>query len=363
MKHLLLSFTILLSLVVRSQDTASVQKKIQITPMPILLFDPFTGFGYGVLANFNYLLGDAATTRYSNSQFIAMNTTRGQTAIQANHQIFLHDEKFLWQGKLQFLNWPEYTYGLGARTPDTEPTKELVSYRAIELEERLMWRLGKSKNFIGPQYRLYSSWNLASNQPDSVSFFKQEAIGNQSYIASGIGLHFVHDSRDNVQNAYTGKYLELAINPFVKVLGSTQNWTNLRVDARTYTSSKGRHKQVVATRFLGEQAIGEVPYMLTPMPGRYFATRGFVQGRYRGKTFLSAEVEYRRNIWKILGGVLFANVHTVSQPNGSIQYFNPALGGGLRVTMSEAQRINFRLDYARGIIDNGGLYFHVTEAF
>ncbi|OBQ31591.1 MAG: hypothetical protein AN485_23650, partial [Anabaena sp. MDT14b] len=92
-------------------------------------------------------------------------------------------------------------------------------------------------------------------------------------------------------------------------------------------------------------------------------SRGFVQGRYRGKTFLSAEVEYRRNIWKILGGVLFANVHTVSQPNGSIQYFNPALGGGLRVTMSEAQRINFRLDYARGIIDNGGLYFHVTEAF
>jgi hypothetical protein len=79
------------------------------------------------LVNFNYLLGDAATTRYSNSQFIAMNTTRGQTAIQANHQIFLHDEKFLWQGKLQFLNWPEYTYGLGARTPDTEPTKELVS--------------------------------------------------------------------------------------------------------------------------------------------------------------------------------------------------------------------------------------------
>jgi hypothetical protein len=75
MKHLLLSFTILLSLVVRSQDTASVQKKFQITPMPILLFDPFTGFGYGVLANFNYLLGDAATTRYSNSQFIAMNTT------------------------------------------------------------------------------------------------------------------------------------------------------------------------------------------------------------------------------------------------------------------------------------------------
>lgn len=363
MKQLLLILSVFCCLLVRAQDTTAAQKKFQVTPMPILLFDPFTGFGYGVLANFNYLLGDASTTRYSNSQFIALHTTHGQTAVQANHQIFLDNEKFLWQGKLQFLEFPEYTYALGARTPATEPTKERISYRAIELEERLLWRMGTSKNFIGPQYRLFSCWNLMSDQPDSVSFFKQEAIGNQSFIASGIGVHFVHDSRDNVQNAYTGKYLELAFNPYVKVLGSTQNWSNLRVDFRWYHSFKATAQKVFATRVLCEQAIGEVPYMLTPMPGRYFATRGYVQGRYRGKTFLSAEAEYRRHIWRKLGGVVFANINTVSEPNGFIQYMNPAAGAGVRVVMSKEQRINFRVDYAKGLNDNGGLYFHVTEAF
>lgn len=363
MKQILLICSLLCMLGGKAQDTTVTQKKFQVTPMPVLLFDPFTGFGYGVLANFNYLLGDAATTRYSNSQFIAMHTSRGQTAAQVNHQIFMHDEKFLWQGKLQFLDWPEYTYALGARTTGTEPVKELISYRAIELEERLMWRIGSTKNFVGPQYRLFSSWNLSSNQPDSVSFFAREAIGNRSYIASGVGVHFVHDSRDNVQNAFSGKYLEVAVNPFVKAMGSTQNWTNVRVDFRNYISFDAKHTTVLATRLLGEQAIGEVPYMLTPMPGRYFATRGYVQGRYRGKTFLSAEAEYRRHLWKKLGGVVFANIHTVSQPDGSIQYVNPAAGLGIRVLMSAAQRINFRLDYARGLNDNGGLYFHVTEAF
>lgn len=363
MKQLLLIPALVCCLLSKAQDTTTIQKKFQVTPMPILLFDPFTGFGYGVLANFNYLLGDAATTRYSNSQFLALHTTRGQTAVQVNHQIFLQDETFLWQGKLQFLDWPEYTYALGARTANTEPVKELISYRAIELEERIMWRIGKSKNFIGPQYRLFSCWNLSSNQADSVSFFKQEAIGNQSFIASGIGLHFVHDSRDNVQNAYSGKYLELAFNPYVKLLGSTQNWSNMRVDFRWYHSFKAKGQKVIATRVLCEQAIGEVPYMLTPMPGRYFATRGYVQGRYRGKTFLSAEAEYRRHIWRSLGGVVFGNVNTVSEPNGNIQYLNPAAGAGVRVSLSKAQRINLRVDYAKGLNDNGGLYFHITEAF
>ena len=363
MKQFVCAISLITCLVAHAQDTTTVQKKFQVTALPVLLFDPFTGFGYGVMANFNYLLGQASTTRYSNSQFLALHTTHGQTAIQTNHQIFLDKEKVLWQGKLQFLDWPEYTYGLGARTLNTPPTKELISYRAIELEERFLLRIGSTKNFIGPQYRLYSCWNLSSDQPDNISFFKREAIGNQSFVASGIGLHLVHDSRDNVQNAYSGKYLELAFNPYVKMLGSTQNWSNLRVDFRWYHSFKSTTQKVLATRVLCEEAIGEVPYMLMPMPGRYFATRGYVQGRSRGKTFVSAEAEYRRHVWRKLGAVVFANMYSVSEPNGSIEYLNPAAGAGVRWLLSKEQRINLRIDYAHGIKDNGGLYFLVTEAF
>jgi hypothetical protein len=362
MKLKLLSLFLLAAVTLKAQDTL-VQKRIQVNPLPLLLFNPFTGFGYGVVVNANYLLGDPATTRFSNSQFLAMHTTHKQTAVQANHQIFLSGERFLWQGKLQYLDWPEFTYGMGANTEGSAPVKECISYKAIELEERIMWRIGKRKNFIGPQYRLFKSWQMSSDQPDSVSFFAKEAIGNKGYTASGVGAHFVHDSRDNVQNAYKGHYLELAANPFVKILGSTQNWTNFRIDYRYYRSLKSKATRVIATRVLCEHATGKVPYMLTPMPGRYYATRGYVQGRYRGKTFASAECEYRSNLWRKLGYVLFSNVHTVSEPGGHIQYINPSLGAGLRVLINKAQRINVRVDYAKGMNDNGGLYFQVTEAF
>jgi len=338
-------------------------KRFQATPLPVLLYDPFTGFGYGGLVSVNYLLGDAKTTRYSNSHIFFIHTTHRQTAIQLNHQVFLKNENLLWQGKFQYLDWPEYVYGLGAHTEGDPPTKELISYKAIELEERLMVRLGSGKNFIGPQYRLYQCWDPTSNLPDSASFFEQNAIGNKGFIASGIGVHFVHDSRDNVQNAYSGSYFEIAINPYVKFMGSTENWTNFRIDHRFYKSLSKKYTRVIATRVLCEQAAGEVPYLVVPMPGRYYATRGYVQGRYRGKTFASAEIEYRSHLWHKLGYVVFSNAHTVSEPNGGIKYINPALGAGLRLMLNKLHRINLRIDYARGLNDNGGLYFQLTEVF
>lgn len=362
MKKQLLFLLMIGSGIVRAEDSIPA-KKLTVTPLPVVLYDPFTGIGYGGLIGVNYLLGNPKTTRYSNSHLFALHTTQRQTVIQAIHQIFFKDEKVLWQGKFQYLDWPEYVYGLGGHTPGSPPTKELISYTAIEFEERLLWRLGSRKNFIGPQYRLYDCRNPTSNQPDSTSFFEQHGVGNKGFVASGVGVHFVNDTRDNVLNAYTGTYLELAVNPYVKLLGSTQDWVNLRVDYRYYHSFKSRLSKVLATRILCEQAIGEVPYMVIPMPGRYFATRGYVQGRYRGKTFASAEAEYRSTIWERLGYVLFTSVHTVSEPAGGFRYLNPAAGAGLRIMLNKRQRINLRIDYAQGLNDNGGLYFQVMEVF
>ncbi len=363
MKHLFSFLFTVSAFCANAQHDSTTTKRFEKTLLPVILYDPFTGFGFGGLCNMNYVLGDPATTRYSNSQVFAMYTTNEQLMIQTNHQIFAAHEKLIWQGKLQFLNWPEYTYGLGASTSDKEPVKEQVHYKAIELEERLLFRIRKTKNFAGLQYRLFTSWDMHTNTTTQPSFFNDEAIGNKGYTASGIGIHLIHDSRDNVQNAAKGKYLELAVNPYPKALGSTQNWTNIRIDGRTYFSFSDTKQSVWANRVLCETAIGEVPYMLTPMPGRYFATRGYVQGRYRGKTLLSLETEYRKQLWKWLGGVFFSNIHTISEPDQSFRHYNPAVGGGLRFLLNKTQKTNLRVDYAQGLNGNSGIYFHITEVF
>lgn len=355
-------FTLVMSLHVWAQED-STAKRFSLTPLPILVSDPFIGFGYGALANMNFMLGQAEHTRYSNAQLYAIKTTHGQFAAQANHIVFTNHERWMIQGKLQYLDWPENVYALGART-SREADKERISYKALEFEERVMKRIG-SKNFIGLQYRLYDCRNLRSDQADSNSFFAQHAIGTGSFRSSSIGPHFLHDSRDNVQNAYSGHYAELAVNPNLKATGSTQNWINLRADLRTYhlLNKNMSNPHVLAARVMYEQAVGDVPYMIMPQFGRYFTTRGYVQGRYRGKLFLSAEAEYRAHIWKILGAVAFAGAQTVSEPDGNIAYVNPSAGGGLRVMLNKAQRTNLRVDYAVGIRGESGLYLQVTEVF
>jgi outer membrane protein assembly factor BamA len=355
--------TLFTSVQVFAQKDSTAQKRLSITPLPLIVKDPFMGWGYGALANVNFMIGDANTTRFSNAQVYAMGTTKGQFAAQANHTIFTNNEEWMIQGKFQYLDWNENVYGLGARTDSN--MSENIKYKAIEFEQSFLKKVGK-KNFIGLQYRLYNCWDIVPD--NNIRFFKSDnnVIGKESFVSSSIGLRFIHDSRDNVQNAYKGNYAEVTVNPNFTFLGSTQQWTNIRVDLRNYVmlNKNINHPQVLAARVMYEQAIGDVPYMIMPMFGRYFTTRGYVQGRFRGKTFISTEAEYRAHIWKIFGGVLFAGLHSVSEPNGSIQNINPTAGGGVRIMLTKSQRVNLRIDYALGLINNeGGLYFQITEAF
>ncbi len=345
-------------------QTDSSQKKFQMTPLPILLYNPFTGFGYGLLLNTNFLIGDPKTTRYSNAQAYVVYTTNNQMAIQLNHTIFTENENWLIQGKIQYLDWPEYTYGIGGNTSGFEPTKELISYQAVEIEERVMRKIS-GKNFLGLQFRSFDCWNLESDQPSNLSYFDTAAVGNPKFTSTGIGVHFIHDSRDNVQNTYAGNYVELAYNPYLKKFGSTENWTNFRIDARTFfhLNHLENHPKVLALRGLCEIASGTIPYMLMPMFGRYNATRGYVQGRYRGNLFFAGEAEYRAHIWRSLGYVLFGGIQGVDEPNGKVMYYSPSFGAGIRVMLNKNQRTNLRIDYAKGSNSNDGVYVQVTEVF
>lgn len=360
-KHKLFAFLFgFLSLQAQAQ-TDSV-KKISYSFLPFVITDPFIGLGYGATSNVNFLLGSPSTTRFSNAQAYVIKTTKGQFATQLSHQIFTKNETWMLQGKMQYSDWPESTYGLGAHTSNDELVdKEIVSYKAIEFEERVMKQIRKS-HFLGLHYRMYDCWSLHSNN-DSTGFFEQFAIGSKKFTASTIGVHYVFDNRDNVQNAYDGKYAELTLNPYFKLIGSTEDWFNARLDARSYKMLKTKRHAVLAQRMVAELAAGDVPYMIMPQAGRLNTTRGYAQGRYRGKLFLNYEAEMRVHLWKIIGGVVFGGVHTLTEPNDKIKYLNPNVGAGLRFNINKSQRTNIRVDYALGLNQNSGLYFQICEVF
>jgi hypothetical protein len=83
-----------------------------------------------------------------------------------------------------------------------------------------------------------------------------------------------------------------------------------------------------------------------------------------------AEVEYRFPITqcsKILGGVLFVNAVSTSNPNPEnsvalFEYIRPAVGFGVRVMVNKYFRTNINLDFAIGH-QSRGFYFSGQETF
>jgi hypothetical protein len=114
---------------------------------------------------------------------------------------------------------------------------------------------------------------------------------------------------------------------------------------------------------------GTSPYLDLPTTGwdTYTNTgRGFIQGRFRGRNLLYVETEYRFGITRnrLLGGVVFANAQTVSEPiTGGFRRVVPAIGTGFRLNMNKISRTNLCIDYAFGADGSQGLFFNLGEVF
>lgn len=93
--------------------------------------------------------------------------------------------------------------------------------------------------------------------------------------------------------------------------------------------------------------------------------RGFDQSRYRGRTLLYTEAEFRRDITDngFLGLVLFANATTVSGPRSILLiHWNPAVRGGIRIKMNKRSATNIGLNYAQSL-HHAGVNLTLGEVF
>lgn len=102
---------------------------------------------------------------------------------------------------------------------------------------------------------------------------------------------------------------------------------------------------------------GQLPYLILPALGydqRSRSGRGYTQGRFRGNNLVYTEAEYRFPISAcggVLGGVLFLNSTTTSDPKQSVMLFDYlkfGYGMGLRIMVDKKSRTNLVLDVAFG---------------
>ncbi|WP_226163180.1 hypothetical protein [Hymenobacter terricola] len=95
-------------------------------------------------------------------------------------------------------------------------------------------------------------------------------------------------------------------------------------------------------------------------------SRGFIQGRFRGKNLIYGETEYRFGLTRnrLLGAVVFANAESVTeQESGRFEKVVPAAGAGLRVSVNKVSHTNLSIDYGFGTDGSRGLALNLGEVF
>jgi outer membrane protein assembly factor BamA len=189
-----------------------------------------------------------------------------------------------------------------------------------------------------------------------------ENISNNEGVQSGIGLRFARETRDNRFNARKGSFFFFEYMNFGKWLGSEFAYNTLSINYRKYITPL--KWLTIAGEVTADVIFGDPPVQSLSLMGGDRRMRGIYKGRFRDKTIIDTQVEFRFPIVWIFGGVLFTGLGEVGETFESYtwQGIKWTYGGGLRLTVHEETRTNLRFDI--GFFQGEPLYFFTfSEAF
>lgn len=354
---------------VQAQDTGNSQiskaekkeKNLRFIPFPIIYYSPETRLAFGALGQFIFRMSPEDTiARASTTQSNFIYTLNNQFLLANDYTLFTKEEKYIFNGSLDFLNFPEFFYGVGNDT-DTD-NEENFSYFSIDWDGYAVRKI-KPKMFVGVSHKFMRMFDV---RPDAGTALETSNLpGARGFTITGLGPIFLYDSRNSIINATKGSYFEASARIFTKALGGEYDYQLYRIDARKFFPLSQNERHVLAFQALGEFRNGDIPVHRLSRMGGDAIMRGHYNGRYRDNNLWAAQSEYRFPIYGFLGGVGFAGVGNVSDEFFSRRAFENikySLGGGLRFMIDKKDRVNVRVDYA--FVEGGSeFYINFTEAF
>ncbi|MEJ1240534.1 BamA/TamA family outer membrane protein [Chryseolinea sp. T2] len=312
------------------------------------------------------------------------------------------DNDYILLGDWRYLNSSQPTWGLGtgpqsARLADNNfgfddgsidgnSEADMLEFQFFRFYETYLRKVG-NKGFyagVGLHIDLFNNFNdqlldLDADPPVITPFYAyNEKYGfdqNKSTLV-GLSLNGVLDTRDNVNNPYTGRYAmaNFKINP--EFLGSEKSSTQLWLEYRDYFNFTPDHRNILALWTYANLTVsGDLPYMNVPAIGwDQYSKSGepYAQGRFRGQNLIFGGVEFRKHLLatkknpSFFGAVVFANATTASGKGNGIdlfEYIEPGYGLGLRVNISQKARTNIGIDYGWGNYQTTGFFLRLNENF
>lgn len=351
----------------RVDTVAKKSGKLHISALPVAGYTLQTGFAAVLSSNFAFYTSEHSQANLSSVLTSLTYSQYRQIIFPVQANIWTRNNKYNIITDWRYLKYPSLTYGLGGHTNSDSGYN--IDYGYLRLHQAILKTIARNL-YLGLGYDLDYFWNVKEVDPvTKPTDFERYGLSKTS-VSSGISAHMLYDSRRNPINPQKGDYYSVTYRPNFTFLGSDNNWQSLIIDLRKYIPLPGAHSTLALWSYdwftVGS---GKPPYLLLPSTGwdAYSNTaRGYIQGRYRSQDMLYLESEYRFGITAngLLGGVVFANAQSFSEPgSGRYEYVIPGYGAGIRISLNKFSRTNLCVDYGWGIHGSGGFFVNLGEVF
>lgn len=343
-------------------------KKVYFSVLPLSTEVPGGGTALITATTAGFYLGDRDSTYLSTATFTPYWNFKERFGLPLRTNIWLKNNSWNIKGDTRFMVYPQYTWGLGSVHSSSD--KIMVDYNYIRFYQSALKRF-KPYFYAGIGYNLDYFQNIRTDGTSLRDFTSYEyGTDGPNSFSSGITLNLLYDTRNNEFNPIPGSYANISYRVNSTFLGSNSTWRSLYIDLRKYISMSERsseHNVLAFWSYFWTVLDTGAPYLNLPAIGMDPSNRsgrGLEHNRYRGRSLLYLESEYRRDLTRngLFGFVVFASVNALTEENNRFESVNPALGAGLRVKFNKGSQTNIALDYgfSKGY---SGISVSLGEAF
>jgi hypothetical protein len=329
-------------------------------PLPIVYFTPETRWAGG-LALFSAfrMHGQTDDVRPSQLQLGFAYTQRKQLLFYLPFQFFWDQERNQVAGELGFFRYAFLFYGIGNNNLKEQEEIYDVDFPRLRLN---LLRQVAPKHYLGMRY-WWDNFQIQSVEDGGI-LDTEDILGKNGGVISGMGLLYNFDSRNDIFYPQSGYLIESEYFFNQTWLGSDFNFRRFSIDAAGYFQLKSS-KNVLALNAWITSSSGDVPFQQLAFIGGPKKMRGHFEGRQRDKNLWMLQAEFRRNLGKRFGAVVFSGLGAVAPriTDFTQQKTHFSYGAGIRFRISKREKVNIRLDFAGNEYGEFAPYLTVKEAF
>jgi outer membrane protein assembly factor BamA len=287
-------------------------------------------------------------------------TINDQYDVTLSPQFYFSRNRYFGSLDLGFKKVIDKFYGIGNNTEDRGTESYIANAYRAELVFQMPPALLRFMKLFGLIYR-YNYYRIIDKM-DNPMLQSAAVSGTEGGASSGFGIVWVVDSRDNIYSPTAGAFHQFRAVFHSRVFGGRYDFNDYRVDLRAYYAVLG--ESVLGFQIYGDFVRGFPPFYELARLGGSERMRGYYEGRFRDRNYVTGQVELRHKLWERIGVVAFAGTGQVGDQvkKFSLGAFKPSYGFGLRYVIDVEERINVRADFAWGTQTNG-VYFGINQAF